>query len=128
MVADVPGAAGTRCATARHRRCAVGQVPGIGDPSEVGFRGTEIEPRGAESVQEQPFLLGAGESPILIQQQLRRHRGRSEEHTSELQSLMRISYAVFCLKKKMNTDDTPTYTNTIQTQLIHEHAQINKNT
>src|SRR3546814_5227470 len=29
-----------------------------------------------------------------------RHRARSEEHTSELQSLMRISYAVFCLKKK----------------------------
>src|SRR3546814_6633913 len=28
-----------------------------------------------------------------------RHAGRSEEHTSELQSLMRISYAVFCLKK-----------------------------
>src|SRR3546814_2784200 len=28
------------------------------------------------------------------------HEGRSEEHTSELQSLMRISYAVFCLKKK----------------------------
>src|SRR3546814_7210002 len=28
--------------------------------------------------------------------------GRSEEHTSELQSLMRISYAVFCLKKKIN--------------------------
>src|SRR3546814_2429092 len=30
---------------------------------------------------------------------------RSEEHTSELQSLMRISYAVFCLKKKKNTTD-----------------------
>src|SRR3546814_3470275 len=29
-----------------------------------------------------------------------RNAGRSEEHTSELQSLMRISYAVFCLKKK----------------------------
>src|SRR3546814_7929038 len=29
---------------------------------------------------------------------------RSEEHTSELQSLMRISYAVFCLKKKTNTN------------------------
>src|SRR3546814_4491755 len=29
--------------------------------------------------------------------------GRSEEHTSELQSLMRISYAVFCLKKKNKT-------------------------
>src|SRR3546814_3226832 len=30
-------------------------------------------------------------------------RRRSEEHTSELQSLMRISYAVFCLKKKIKT-------------------------
>src|SRR3546814_1911687 len=35
--------------------------------------------------------------------------GRSEEHTSELQSLMRISYAVFCLKKKKN----------IHTHIIH---------
>src|SRR3546814_4956716 len=32
-----------------------------------------------------------------------RHARRSEEHTSELQSLMRISYAVFCLKKKRTT-------------------------
>src|SRR3546814_949650 len=32
------------------------------------------------------------------------HRERSEEHTSELQSLMRISYAVFCLKKKKTID------------------------
>src|SRR3546814_9649507 len=32
-------------------------------------------------------------TPLLV-------KGRSEEHTSELQSLMRISYAVFCLKKK----------------------------
>src|SRR3546814_7333165 len=32
-----------------------------------------------------------------------RHTSRSEEHTSELQSLMRISYAVFCLKKKKHT-------------------------
>src|SRR3546814_7142326 len=31
---------------------------------------------------------------------------RSEEHTSELQSLMRISYAVFCLKKKININTT----------------------
>src|SRR3546814_9759949 len=41
----------------------------------------------------------------LVQQRLaagrrRNHGFRSEEHTSELQSLMRISYAVFCLKKK----------------------------
>src|SRR3546814_6563025 len=33
-------------------------------------------------------------------------RKRSEEHTSELQSLMRISYAVFCLKKKKNKPST----------------------
>src|SRR3546814_14917729 len=33
---------------------------------------------------------------------------RSEEHTSELQSLMRISYAVFCLKKKKNNKDIQT--------------------
>src|SRR3546814_7413283 len=32
--------------------------------------------------------------------------GRSEEHTSELQSLMRISYAVFCLKKNKSTPNT----------------------
>src|SRR3546814_3980576 len=36
-------------------------------------------------------------------------RARSEEHTSELQSLMRISYAVFCLKKKKNTQPTTTH-------------------
>src|SRR3546814_1065460 len=35
--------------------------------------------------------------------------GRSEEHTSELQSLMRISYAVFCLKKKNDTRNTCEY-------------------
>src|SRR3546814_3745674 len=34
---------------------------------------------------------------------IRIHCPRSEEHTSELQSLMRISYAVFCLKKKQQT-------------------------
>src|SRR3546814_6541913 len=34
---------------------------------------------------------------------------RSEEHTSELQSLMRISYAVFCLKKKITTQHTIHY-------------------
>src|SRR3546814_9281397 len=37
--------------------------------------------------------------------------GRSEEHTSELQSLMRISYDVFCLKKKTINNDTIYITN-----------------
>src|SRR3546814_4730490 len=47
--------------------------------------------------------------PSLFQQPMigRFHLGRSEEHTSELQSLMRISYAVFCLKKKKKTTNTP---------------------
>src|SRR3546814_4778312 len=36
-------------------------------------------------------------------------QGRSEEHTSELQSLMRISYAVFCLKKKKHSRHNNTY-------------------
>src|SRR3546814_10756273 len=38
--------------------------------------------------------------------------GRSEEHTSELQSLMRISYAVFCLKKKTATKQQHPYLHT----------------
>src|SRR3546814_7885442 len=42
------------------------------------------------------------------------HVGRSEEHTSELQSLMRISYAVFCLKKKKN-NHKKNHTNTNET-------------
>src|SRR3546814_2049917 len=49
----------------------------------------------------------------------RRPVGRSEEHTSELQSLMRISYAVFCLKKKTHNISTDhqydlSYKNTLQ--------------
>src|SRR3546814_7599039 len=40
--------------------------------------------------------------------------GRSEEHTSELQSLMRISYAVFCLKKKKQKKNTNTSTQRTQ--------------
>src|SRR3546814_8051414 len=45
--------------------------------------------------------------------------GRSEEHTSELQSLMRISYAVFCLKKKNNI-----YIHTIYTRSHLTHNNI----
>src|SRR3546814_10228051 len=49
--------------------------------------------------------------PLLHQaahRQLRHHQRRSEEHTSELQSLMRISYAVFCLKKKKKKNNEHT--------------------
>src|SRR3546814_6009522 len=41
-------------------------------------------------------------------------RPRSEEHTSELQSLMRISYAVFCLKKKNKNQNNSSQTNNNQ--------------
>src|SRR3546814_4871178 len=45
----------------------------------------------------------------------RRGTSRSEEHTSELQSLMRISYAVFCLKKKKEND-----------RMFHHHEYFKK--
>src|SRR3546814_6736972 len=44
---------------------------------------------------------------------------RSEEHTSELQSLMRISYAVFCLKKKTQTTQTKKHTLNIIKKLYY---------
>src|SRR3546814_8446373 len=56
---------------------------------------------------------------------------RSEEHTSELQSLMRISYAVFCLNKKNNTPyrtikiQKPQYTTKHQTNNTQIHNTIN---
>src|SRR3546814_3541284 len=51
--------------------------------------------------------LAGRQRPVALGLDGDRHRlgpGRSEEHTSELQSLMRISYAVFCLKKKNHTN------------------------
>src|SRR3546814_5783949 len=42
----------------------------------------------------------SGRTRVALEKRLRAAGVRSEEHTSELQSLMRISYAVFCLKKK----------------------------
>src|SRR3546814_5606644 len=48
------------------------------------------------------------------------HRRRSEEHTSELQSLMRISYAVFCSKKKICTPN--------HNQYNHTHSPNNQQT
>src|SRR3546814_6986775 len=48
--------------------------------------------------------LDKSQYPVFWRVRYKRHsqNRRSEEHTSELQSLMRISYAVFCLKKKIN--------------------------
>src|SRR3546814_6626857 len=49
---------------------------------------------------------------------------RSEEHTSELQSLMRISYAVFCLKKKKDNTQTQSSANIIMTCNTSTYMEI----
>src|SRR3546814_3217959 len=83
-------------------------------------------PRGSRRLRDQQLLSLAGQrshhEPLSDNGHPRRsfHRfcahigntARSEEHTSELQSLMRISYAVFCLKKKKTTDTITAPTNT----------------
>src|SRR3546814_3245207 len=55
---------------------------------------------GRAPLRDAPLLRRAAFDQILRPERSRRRCWRSEEHTSELQSLMRISYAVFCLKKK----------------------------
>src|SRR3546814_6915806 len=89
---------------------AVGRTPNGGklDAEKAGVRVSE---RGFIDVDAQmrtnvPHIFAIGD---LVGQ-------RSEEHTSELQSLMRISYAVFCLKKKRQ------YKNTQATD-THQHYQ-----
>src|SRR3546814_4331504 len=62
----------------------------------IGGRRAMVRP-----VERKRLNVFKGLKPIL-------YGGRSEEHTSELQSLMRISYAVFCLKKKKNKSDEST--------------------
>src|SRR3546814_4995694 len=63
-------------------------------------------------IQDRQFLLPASAAAC---------PGRSEEHTSELQSLMRISYAVFCLKKKKyNNTPLPQHTNTTHQEITHK--------
>src|SRR3546814_10826205 len=61
-----------------------------------------------------PTMRGDGRAP---------ERKRSEEHTSELQSLMRSSYAVFCLKKKNNNNKTKRHSKNIYTH-TNNAAQI----
>src|SRR3546814_10624027 len=69
--------------------------------------------KAAERIEQNAKELGAlftreqGRPIAFAKQEIYGAAYRSEEHTSELQSLMRISYAVFCLKKK----NTNTYTN-----------------
>src|SRR3546814_5112782 len=56
-----------------------------------------------------PPHMGVSQGPAVLAQRLFRDIGchrRSEEHTSELQSLMRLSYAVFCLTNKIHQHNT----------------------
>src|SRR3546814_1675013 len=85
---------------------------GVVDPGQLVHRGLRlVEPDREETVARvwqhrlaQLLLVDALELPAHAQRAQRPAVGadpaRSEEHTSELQSLMRLSYAVFCLKKK----------------------------
>src|SRR3546814_6291356 len=54
-----------------------------------------------------------------------RPRRRSEEHTSELQSLMRISYAVFCLKKKKTDEKDKTNTTGVVKEIDRQRRTEN---
>src|SRR3546814_8879589 len=79
--------------------------PGVRDP-ERNLRGTNLTLAGpirnAVHADDNPSD-GVGRARAPCGQSITRYvDARSEEHTSELQSLMRISYAVFCLKKKNN--------------------------
>src|SRR3546814_10315589 len=75
------------------------------DLADIAAAGTYFAPHYAAPMMRSGVLPAAAlrASPSLDADQT--SELRSEEHTSELQSLMRISYAVFCLKKK-NTYDT----------------------
>src|SRR3546814_3743513 len=54
----------------------------------------------ALSLERRVTSISIAPPPLIVPAKTRLSASRSEEHTSELQSLMRISYAVFCLKKK----------------------------
>src|SRR3546814_9813541 len=96
-------------------------------PSTTLFRSDSADgPRRRSSPVPNPEF-GAPMPPFRPAGHRRAHRRRSEEHTSELQSLMRISYAVFCLKKKNIHKKNKTQANTrttIQlTQFIYNYQE-----
>src|SRR3546814_7131602 len=77
--------------------------------------------RQANHLQLEIVLIGPEPGYRTVRDRLADDRGRSEEHTSELQSLMRISYAVFCLKKKKQNK-------ILQNNFLLAHKQISDNT
>src|SRR3546814_8598747 len=83
----------TKIAIRNIRRDAMGQVKDLLKEKEIS---EDDERRGGDEIQK---LTDQGIKDV---DEVVKAKERSEEHTSELQSLMRISYAVFCLKKKIN--------------------------
>src|SRR3546814_3454815 len=67
---------------------------------------TILPPTAEQTLREAPEQAGPLMPPDTVGPLLDGEQDRSEEHTSELQSLMRISYAVFCLKKKNKRTNT----------------------
>src|SRR3546814_2569980 len=85
----------------------------VGEPAEglkhqrIGFRSAELQPgRHVEAELVSAMRNLAPSRPAIRIEHRHDPKIRSEEHTSELQSLMRISYAVFCLKKKTKKQNT----------------------
>src|SRR3546814_5764250 len=73
-------------------------------PFRQGPARRSAQPRRVQGLFPHPSREGRNPWTQPFQNRNRRVHGRSEEHTSELQSLMRTSYAVFCLKKKKIID------------------------
>src|SRR3546814_3477445 len=78
---------------------------GVNRPDILQRRGAYPPPAGASDipgleVSGEVVAVGSEADQMIIGERVCALLPRSEEHTSELQSLMRISYAVFCLKKK----------------------------
>src|SRR3546814_3550192 len=81
-------------------------------PSHRGDGRSRTGVGGTRLIAAPPSVRGSAHAPAVAVRRHLRRRPRSEGHTSELQSLMRISYAVFCLKKQTHihhkTDTTIT--------------------
>src|SRR3546814_2901388 len=87
----------------------VGQGAGLGHAGQLEGRVADQRVRPVEHRGDPAVAAAEVRRPQVEMQQRppgRTQRLRSEEHTSELQSLMRISYAVFCLKKKKKNTNT----------------------
>src|SRR3546814_5089122 len=102
MVLDAGGDPGVGVGHRLHDHAGLGRC--LDDVPEVGSRLQQV----AEQWEEVAVLVIAQNDAIIaVVEDKALADGvdrRSEEHTSELQSLMRISYAVFCLKKKKKTN------------------------